>query len=334
MDEANHFPIEAPVVLSDCYMNNILSGSKSIEEQWLHITSEQNPADVLSRGLPPEELRDDSLWWHGPELLLQSAYSTNVIGEPTQKDDFDCELRVSERTVETSLLSSKKFDFFNHLMDFSNNYFKIIHIVSYIYRFIDNCRSKDDKGVLRVVEGWKKIQYITAKDIWVTATPKGRAPQFEKHYLRRFMSRQGKYSKICTDNATNFVGTNSQLKVEVILNSRLLTPISNDFDNFDVLTPAHFLIGISINSILEPIVININGNRLSRWQKTTKIDCVDESYIPANLIGVQQDSDQMTAGPCTVDLGHYTRAKTSQSQRCAQNRCRIGNEKIILCRVW
>ncbi|GFU82003.1 integrase catalytic domain-containing protein [Trichonephila clavipes] len=121
----------------------------SSRDQWHHIASEQNPTDVLSRGLLPEELRDDSLWWHGPELL-QSTYSTTVIAEPTQRDDFDCELRVSERTLETSLLNSKNFDFFNHLMDLSNNYFKIIHIVSYIYRFIENCRSKDDKGILRV----------------------------------------------------------------------------------------------------------------------------------------------------------------------------------------
>ncbi|GFX16772.1 integrase catalytic domain-containing protein [Trichonephila clavipes] len=236
-DEANNFPLTAPVVMSDCYMDDILSGSESIEDeyaflesdetkalgiiwnpkldcflfrieqqrltsftkrmvlstiarifdplavhfwsdstiviswihqesrelktfvanrvskihqlsccdQWHHIASEQNPADVLSRGLLPEELRDDSLWWHGPELLLQSAYSTTVILEPTQRDDFDSKLRVSERTLETSLLSSKNFDFFNYLMDLSNNYFKIIHIVSYIYRFIDNCRSKVKK---------------------------------------------------------------------------------------------------------------------------------------------------------------------------------------------
>ncbi|GFW21915.1 integrase catalytic domain-containing protein [Trichonephila clavipes] len=179
----------------------------SSRDQWHHIASEQNPADVLSRGLLPEELRDDSLWWHGPELL-QSTYSTTVIAEQTQRDDFDCELRVSERTLETSLLNSKNFDFFNHLMDLSNNYFKIIHIVSYIYRFIENCRSKvkkrgplttsevndaetwlikqdqsginlsdpsgnlkslnifqDDKGILRVGKGWKKLPYPTAKSI-------------------------------------------------------------------------------------------------------------------------------------------------------------------------
>ncbi|GFY35658.1 integrase catalytic domain-containing protein [Trichonephila clavipes] len=113
-------------------------------DQWHHIASEQNPADVLSRGLLPEELRDDSLCWHGPELL-QSTYSTTVISQPTQRDDFNCELRVSVRTLETLLLNSKNFDFFNHLMDLCNNYFKIRHIVSYIYRFIENCRSKAKK---------------------------------------------------------------------------------------------------------------------------------------------------------------------------------------------
>ncbi|GFX74759.1 integrase catalytic domain-containing protein [Trichonephila clavipes] len=120
----------------------------SSRDQWHHIASEPNPADVLSRGLLPKELRDDSLWGHGPELLLQSAYSTTVISEPTQRDDFDCELRVSKRTHETSLLNSKNFDFFNHLMDLSTNYFKIIHIVSYIYRFLHNCRSNVKRGDL------------------------------------------------------------------------------------------------------------------------------------------------------------------------------------------
>ncbi|GFU83673.1 integrase catalytic domain-containing protein [Trichonephila clavipes] len=474
-------------------------------DQWHHIASEQNPADVLSRGLLPEELRDDSLWWHGPELL-QSTYSTTVIAEPTQRDDFDCELRVSERTLETSLLSSKNFNFFNHLMNLSNNYFKIIHIVSYIYRFIENCRSKvkkrgplttsevndaetwlikqdqsginlsdpsrnlkslnifqDDKGILRVGgrlektsipysqkhpaiqaknSKLSKIYFITLHKKLFHVGPQGllnavrlrfwalggrnlarkmvhtcvvcfkckpipssqimgnlpyervnMAPPFSitgldlggpyfvtyKHQrkgvlnkiyvfvcicfvtraihleilsdltsdaiiatLKRFMSRRGKCSKIFTDNATNFVGANFQLKVfyktlnfpdqnlvayfteegiewnfippraphmgglweagiksvkyhlkralgrsrltyeefetviipvEGILNSRPLffTPISNDFDNFEVFTPAHFLIGRSINSILEPLVDNISDNRLSRWQKTTKV---------------------------------------------------------------
>ncbi|GFV17672.1 hypothetical protein TNCV_4407071 [Trichonephila clavipes] len=43
--------------------------------------------------------------------------------------------------------------------------------------------------------------------------------------------------------------------------------------------------------------------------------CVGESYALANPIGVLQDSDQVTVEACSVDLGHYTIAKASQSQR-------------------
>ncbi|GFW90513.1 integrase_H2C2 domain-containing protein [Trichonephila clavipes] len=43
MDEANNFPLAAPVVLSDCYMDDILSGSESIEE----ITSNLQQYDFL-----------------------------------------------------------------------------------------------------------------------------------------------------------------------------------------------------------------------------------------------------------------------------------------------
>ncbi|GFW25746.1 uncharacterized protein TNCV_1310071 [Trichonephila clavipes] len=225
----------------------------SSRDQWHHIASEQNPADVLSRGLLPEELRDDSLWWHGPELL-QSTYSTTVIAEPTQRDGFDCELRV----------------------------------------FIENCRSKVKKrgpittSEVNDAETWliKQDQsginlsdpsdqnlaaYFTEEGIeWNFIPP--RAPHMGglweagiksvKYHLKRALGR----SRLTYEEFETVI-----IQVEGILNSRPLTPISNDIDNFEVLTPAHFLIGISINSILEPLVINISDNRLSRWQRTTKV---------------------------------------------------------------
>ncbi|GFX89906.1 integrase catalytic domain-containing protein [Trichonephila clavipes] len=61
------------------------------------------------------------------------------------------------------------------------------------------------------------------------------------------------------------------IQVEGILNSRPLTPLSSDADNFDVLTPGHFLIGRPITSIPEPNLIDVNENRLSRRKKITKV---------------------------------------------------------------
>lgn len=36
------------------------------------VRTEQNPADIGSRGSSPSELRDKHLWWHGPEWLCSS----------------------------------------------------------------------------------------------------------------------------------------------------------------------------------------------------------------------------------------------------------------------
>ncbi|XP_035228422.1 uncharacterized protein LOC118200567 [Stegodyphus dumicola] len=128
--------------------------------------------------------------------------------------------------------------------------------------------------------------------------------------LKRFFSRRGKASKIFTDNGRNFVGADAELKrllkivnspdeqlvqyfteetidwhfnppgspnfggllaeIEGVLNSRPLFPLSADFDNFETLTPGHFLIGRPITSIAEPPLTDINENRLSKWEKVSR----------------------------------------------------------------
>ncbi|GFS56493.1 hypothetical protein TNCV_4303011 [Trichonephila clavipes] len=41
MDEANNFPLAAPVVMSDYYMDDILSRSESIEEEYAFLESDE-----------------------------------------------------------------------------------------------------------------------------------------------------------------------------------------------------------------------------------------------------------------------------------------------------
>ncbi|XP_071575132.1 uncharacterized protein [Temnothorax nylanderi] len=41
----------------------------SSKSQWHHVRSEENPADILSRGVGPERLASQELWWKGPAWL-------------------------------------------------------------------------------------------------------------------------------------------------------------------------------------------------------------------------------------------------------------------------
>ena len=37
--------------------------------QWRHVKTDQNPADVVSRGALPATLEQNKKWWHGPDWL-------------------------------------------------------------------------------------------------------------------------------------------------------------------------------------------------------------------------------------------------------------------------
>lgn len=56
------------------------------------------------------------------------------------------------------------------------------------------------------------------------------------------------------------------IQVEGCLNSRPLTPMSDDPIDLEPLTPGHFLVGSSLQSIPEPNLEDIPLNRLSHYQ--------------------------------------------------------------------
>ena len=61
------------------------------------------------------------------------------------------------------------------------------------------------------------------------------------------------------------------IEIEAIMNSRPITPISNDPNDLIALTPGHFLIGDSLNSLPDPDLLSTPVNRLSQWQHLTQL---------------------------------------------------------------
>ncbi|GFT26886.1 integrase catalytic domain-containing protein [Trichonephila clavipes] len=58
-------------------------------EQWHHVSSEQNPADLVSRGLDPFSLLNNSLWWNGPKFLKTKDFpERNTLSSATDNAEF------------------------------------------------------------------------------------------------------------------------------------------------------------------------------------------------------------------------------------------------------
>ncbi|XP_055623539.1 uncharacterized protein LOC129766968 [Toxorhynchites rutilus septentrionalis] len=78
-----------------------------------------------------------------------------------------------------------------------------------------------------------------------------------KHHLRRVVALE-----IITAEAMQTV----LCQIESCLNSRPLTALSEDPNDLEALTPGHFLVGSTLQSIPEPDLAEIPANRLSMWQ--------------------------------------------------------------------
>nr|CAH7758548.1 unnamed protein product [Callosobruchus chinensis] len=54
------------------------------QNQWRYISSEQNPADLITRGTTPQCLESAKLWWQGPDFLIgcKESWPNNIILDP------------------------------------------------------------------------------------------------------------------------------------------------------------------------------------------------------------------------------------------------------------
>ncbi|XP_076686033.1 uncharacterized protein LOC143378078 [Andrena cerasifolii] len=57
--------------------------------RWHHVASKDNPADCASRGLPPSQLPEFSLWWTGPAWLTSSADWSQEKPSPLPNTDLE-----------------------------------------------------------------------------------------------------------------------------------------------------------------------------------------------------------------------------------------------------
>ncbi|GBM61153.1 hypothetical protein AVEN_142694-1, partial [Araneus ventricosus] len=109
---------------------------------WHHVKTSENPADIISRGMIHQQLMDNSLRWNGPQFLQQVTVEFSDENDIPTDDDYLHELkRESDKTLALTLDST----FLDSLLSISNNYSKLIHVVSFRFRFANNSRNPKSK---------------------------------------------------------------------------------------------------------------------------------------------------------------------------------------------
>lgn len=129
------------------FVSNRVAEIQNLTENgvWRHIESQNNPADIVSRGCETQKLANESLWWHGPAFLLNGSdeWPTSQIVPITN---------IPEARKENITLSFKILNDYDIFESYST-YHKLLRVVAFILRFIYNCKSKNKiKGFLSTKE--------------------------------------------------------------------------------------------------------------------------------------------------------------------------------------
>ena len=119
-----------PQTLKTFVSNRIADIQKLVSaSQWKHVKTNENPADLGSRGCTPQELLESQLWWHGPSWL---KLAEEEWPKPRSFEPTDIEVKVS------ALFTTDTIDITSRFSSFQ----RCIRVISYIFRFYHNLKKK------------------------------------------------------------------------------------------------------------------------------------------------------------------------------------------------
>ncbi|XP_018396624.1 PREDICTED: uncharacterized protein LOC108774893 [Cyphomyrmex costatus] len=100
------------------------------QSDWAHVRSEHNPADLISRGLMPEQLPDATMWWVGPPWL-----KTDPPLWPTSSTQFLTDIPEARTQSFTALHKEDSFDIMHRYSSLT----KLKRVIATCIRFKTNC---------------------------------------------------------------------------------------------------------------------------------------------------------------------------------------------------
>jgi len=112
------------------------------QEEWGHVRTGENPADLVSRGCTSQELYSSQLWWNGPAWLADQAQ----IDERSRfKDTEDSSLEHQGEQVTLVIARSPEDNLINRFSNFT----RLIQVTARCIKFAQLCK---DKGRAKIAQ--------------------------------------------------------------------------------------------------------------------------------------------------------------------------------------
>ncbi|XP_018368747.1 PREDICTED: uncharacterized protein LOC108764844 [Trachymyrmex cornetzi] len=108
---------------------------RTTDQEWRHVPTEDNPADLISRGLFPAQLINSSIWWKGPEWLQLDST------EWPQLPDSEVESPLPERRQVATHLVTGALQGDDEVYTRYSELDKLIRITAWCLRFYTNCEN-------------------------------------------------------------------------------------------------------------------------------------------------------------------------------------------------
>ncbi|CAI6377504.1 unnamed protein product [Macrosiphum euphorbiae] len=113
-------------------VNQILEITEA--RQWRHVRTNENPADIASRGVKPAELLRNNFWWNGPDWLTQDAEQWKISALPDEE-----EILPEIKPVQLALIS---IDSSKDLLQYYSSWKKLVRAIAWLSRFVEFRKTK------------------------------------------------------------------------------------------------------------------------------------------------------------------------------------------------
>ncbi|XP_070521821.1 uncharacterized protein [Cardiocondyla obscurior] len=110
------------------------------EASWKYIPTKQNPADMASRGLSSSELRESSLWWHGPLCLSQFQDFSSKQEEKQVLTDADSQI------LSSFAIATEQGQEEDEIITRFSSLLRATRVIAYCFRFFDKCHRNKRKN--------------------------------------------------------------------------------------------------------------------------------------------------------------------------------------------